>query len=320
MRVVHSREVEIMYNEERKEKFITNYTDSPKSAYYVRAVFKKFAQYEDNEWHDDLCMQSTEVLEPIINSQTGARMESAERALIVLKEYVKWCARNGIETADGVFGVRVDVVEAVKEQMVASPLHLQKKLDILFNIEDEQTMDCLYRAYIWMAYAGLTDVEALEVEISEVDLTDLVIRHNEKVYQLYKEARKTFEQACNLTGFKYKHKNYETTNSRYPGTKLMRGIKSDVMKLSTLRSVITKKTAAHNMKLSYKKIFYSGIFYRVYENERAGENISFADYVADVLEKNDYVLNRNRTLNKIANEMMRALEVDYDRWKCAFSI
>lgn len=311
-----------MYNEERKEKFITSYTDSPKSAYYVRAIFKKFAPYEEDEWHSDLCMQSTEVLEPIINSQTGARMESAERALIVLKEYVKWCARNGIETSNGVFGVRVDVVEAVKEQMVASPLHLQKKLDELFNAEDEQTMDCLYRAYIWMAYAGLTDTEALEVEVSEVDLTDLVIRHNDKVYQLYKEAKKTFEQACNLKQFKYKHKNYDTAleNPRVPGTKLMRGIKSDVMKLSTLRSVITKKTAAHGMKMSYKKIFYSGIFYRVYENERAGEDISFADYVAEVLEKNDYVLNKNRTINKIANEMIRALEIDYDRWKCAFSI
>lgn len=311
-----------MYNEERKEKFITNYTGSPKSAYYVRAIFKKFEPYEEDVWHEDLCMQSKEVLEPIINSQTGARMESAERALIVLKEYVKWCARNSIQTSDGVFGVRVDVVEAVKEQMVASPLHLQKKLDELFNNEDEQTMDCLYRAYIWMAYAGLTDTEALEVEVNEVDLSDLVIRHNEKVYQLYKEAKKTFEQACNLTQFKYKHKNYDTAlvNPRVPGTKLMRGIKSDVMKLSTLRSVITKKTAANDMKLSYKKIFYSGIFYRVYENERAGEDISFADYVADVLERNDYALNKNRTINKITNQMIRALEIDYDRWKCAFSI
>lgn len=311
-----------MYNEGRKEKFITSYTNSPKSAYYVRAIFKKFAKYEDEKWHSDLCMQPTEILEPIINSQTGTRMESAERALIVLKEYVKWCARNGIETSNGIFGVRVDVVEAVKEQMVASPLHLQKKLDDLFNPEDEKTMDCLYRAYMWMAYAGLTDVEALKVEVNEVDLTDLVIRHNGKIYQLYKQAIKTFDQACNLKQFKYKHKNYDTDleNPRFPGTKLMRGIKSDVMKLSTLRSVMTKKTAAKKMKMSYKKIFYSGIFYRVYENERAGEDISFSDYVAELIEKNEYVLNENRTINKITNEMIRALEIDYDRWKCAFSV
>lgn len=309
-----------MYNEERKEKFIKIYAGSPKSEYYVRAIFKKFSFYEETVWGEDLCARSKSDLEPIINSQTGTRMESAERALIVLKEYVKWCARNGIDTSDGVFNVRVNVVESVKEQMVASPLHLQKKLDALFCPEDEKTMDCLYRAYIWMAYAGLADVEALEVEVKDVDLSDLIIRHNDKIYQLYKEAKKTFDQACNLNVFKYKHTNYEMEAIRVGGKKLMRGIKSSGMKISTVRSVITKKTANCGVKLSYKKIFYSGIFYRAYEKERAGESVSFSDHVSEVLAKNKYEINKNRTINKIANQMVRALEVDYDRWKCAFSI
>ena len=102
-----------MYNQERKEEFIKNYTPGGKTAYYVRVIFNKFANAEENEWHGDLCEQSKERLESIINGQTGTRMQSAERALIVVKEYVKWCRRNGIKTSNGAFEVRIDTIEAV---------------------------------------------------------------------------------------------------------------------------------------------------------------------------------------------------------------
>lgn len=311
-----------MYNEERKEAFIKSYTSSPRSAYYVRAIFKKFGTYEDNIWHEDVCLQPTEVIEPIINSKTGTRMESAERALIVLKDYVKWCGRNSIKTSNGVFNVRVDVVEAVKNQMVSSPLQLRNKLDELFEDIENETIACLYKAYLWMAYAGLSDVEALEVTVDEIDLSELVIRHNNKIYQLYKESKRTFENACTLKEFKYSHDSYSNDifKTRVPGNKVMRGFKSGGMKLSTLRSVITHKSVDKGMKISYKKIYYSGVFFRAYEKERAGIEVTFKDYVAEQIAENNYSTSRNRTINKIANQLMRSLEVDYDRWKCAFNV
>lgn len=328
----------MMYNEGRKERFIAEYTTSEHSGRYIRVIFNKFSKYEEQEWHEDLCMASAEVIEPIINSQTGTRSESAERVLIVLRDYVKWCRRNRIKTSDGIFNVKVDVVEAVKEQMIKNPASLQERLDRVFADESKQTVDCLYRAYIWMAYAGLTDEEALDVDISEVDLDNLVIRHNKQIYQLYEEAKETFRLACTLKEFKYIHPNqssskYETTKPRYKSDKLMAGHKS-VLKIATMRGIMNKRVLSpldpkikndNNyvpVKLSYKKIYYSGIFFRAYQNEVRGLGSCLRDYAIEEVAKKQkqYKLSKNRTLNKIVNEMERELERDYDRWKCAFAV
>lgn len=309
-----------MYNEERKERFIAQYTRSSQTARYARTIFRKFEKYENEVWHDDVCTQPAKVLEPILNNEIGVRIKTIERALFFLREYIKWCEKNGIKTLNELAQIEINTVEAVREKMVASPMHLQKKLDKVFYPESLESIDCIYRAYLWMAFAGLEDEDALEVEIADVDLNDLVIRHNNKIYQLYHEAKTTFEQACNLTEFRHKHENYESDlmMPRFPGTKLMRGIQSNI-KRATVCGIITKRTTRNNVSISYKKIYYSGIFYRMYELERMGEEVSFSDYVADLMQRKEYTFNKNRTYNKVANKLMREMKDDYDRWKFAFN-
>lgn len=313
-----------MYNEERKERFIATYTPGGRTAYYVRVILNKFADAEENEWHGDLCEQSKERLESIINVQTGTRMQSAEKALIVVKEYVKWCRRNGIKTSNGAFEVEVDTLEAVKKQMVGSPEHLQDRLNKIFDSDDEETVHCIYRAFIWMAFAGLTDVEALTVTKDEVDFDNMVINHNNRVYQLYYVARHTFENACNLTEFACKKSNTGKKLERAAGDTVIRGVRPHI-KLLTLRRMIVRcgeeasKRLGEEIGVTYKKIYYSGLFYRTYERQRLGLGELFNQYVEDLMKDNVYTLDKYRSLKKVRNEKTRALEVDYDRWKCVFS-
>lgn len=309
-----------MYNRERKEEFIKDYTSNGRTAYYMRGIFNKFEYAEENEWHEDLCKQPKERLEKIINAQTGTRMQSAERAFIVVRDYVKWCRRNGIETSNGVFEIKVNTIESVKKLMVGNPVELQERLDLLFGTDDDKTVNCVYRAFFWLAYAGMTDVDALEVEKNEVDLVSEIkcVRHNGKRYRIYDVAVETFRNACTLTEFERNDVPYKTMIPRGESDKLISGRTGD-MKLLSIRRAIGKREEATGVKLSFGNVYYSGLFYRTYSEEVKGYGMSFEAYVNEQLETNKYTYNQNRTRNKVFNQKIRALELDYDCWKCAFA-
>lgn len=205
--------------------------------------------------------------------------------------------------------------------MVSSPKHLELVLDKAFDPVDAETIDCLYRCYFWMAFFGLKDVDALEVKVAEVDFENLLINHDGKTYEMYRESIPAFKMACNLTEFCYIHPQYSNTirRERATGEYLMRGIRSDRMKLYTIRSTIGKRFGERSIQISYGKVYLSGVFYRAYEMERAGFTPNFDDIVIEKLDSVKRAYSRNYTKNKAANAIERGLQDDYASWKQAFA-
>lgn len=330
-----------MYNESQKMAFV-NSRNQPTTKKFVTQIFNWFEPYE-NKWGMDLALQSAEVLQPVVNELSGLRSKSTELLLIMLKEYVKWLKNNGYPYSRGIYGVQIDSIEKVRSQMISSPAHLvevMKKVDTGlkkkdgsaifrgFDSAELETVDIIYRVFLWMAFSGLYDAEAIQVKDSDVDLDKLVINFDGKKFKIYQEAKLDFEKACCLTDFNYIHPHYETRRKRVDGNLIMRSMRSEEIDLMTIRPIVNKKLnpktegdkSRLKSKLSYNKIYLSGVFYRMFEQERMGKKVDFAKLVARDMENTEYTMSATRTRNTIANKLEREYKADYERWKCAFDV
>ena len=317
-----------MYNEELKTKFVRWYTSSIYTAEVCKVIFSAFEKYE-NEWGADLCTQSTQELQPVVESLVGIRSKSKCIRLSILKEYVKWCIAMKVPGAcDGMLKIDVMGLDKIRQQTVASPLHLQMYLDSICEPERAETTDNIYRCFYWLAYGGVSEEDIFGIKCSDVDLNDMVVRYDGGEVPIYREALAAFKNCVNLTQFVYKHPNYDKIvyMDRAVGDTLVRGIRS-APSVKAMRVALSRRSKENidegktNLRLSYFRVWLSGLFYRTYERERAGIPVNFSDAAAQFMEGKTYKLDTGRNTpeakkRKVAKEYL----ADYERWKLAFSI
>jgi len=316
-----------MYNEEQKTKFIRSYTSSINTANVASTVFNAFEEYEQ-QWQADLCTRSTEELQPVIDALVGLRSKSRWMTLSILKEYVKWCIAMKIPSAcDGMLHIEVVGIDKIRQQMVASPLHLQMYLDQVFDKEEIETIDNIYRCYYWMAYGGIREEDTLLIKVEDIEFGQLIIRYRETSVPIYREALPAFKNAISLPSFLYNHPNYNRPirRDRVSGDTIMRGIKATT-KTMTIRSSLSKRSAEAikagktDQQLSFYRVWLSGLFYRMYERERAGIPVDFSDAAVSYMEGKTYTLCGREKIEHRQNRIERDYMEDYQRWKLAFSI
>lgn len=316
-----------MYNEEQKKRFIRDYTGSLSTANVAATIFNETEKYEES-WGADLCTKGVEELQPVINEITGLRNKSQWMSLTILREYVKWCLAMKVPGAcDGMLHIEAVGLDKIKKQMVASPLHLQRYLDDIFDKEFEETIDNLYRCYFWMAYGGIDEEDTILVRTDDVDLSQMLIRYKTTSVPIYREAIPAFKNAVTLTNFLYKHPNYTKPirRDRVPGDTIMRGLKATT-KTFTMRTTISKRniSAIENglteLQLSFYRVRMSGLFYRTYEMERAGIPVTFSEAALRVMDGKTYALSGREKIIHKQNRIERDYFDDYQRWKLAFSI
>lgn len=313
-----------MYNEDLKKRFIREYTTSVHTAKICETTFNACEPYE-LVWGADLCTKTASELQVVIDNIVGLRVRSQLMRIILLKDYVRWC--NEVvgfpDACEGMLEIKVAGIEKIKTQLVSNPLQFQQYLDILFASESELTVDNAYRCFYWMAYAGLTEANALQVQESDVDLENLTIKFNGTEYPIYREALKAFRNCVKESQFMYIHPNYEPiARDRVGGTQLIRGVRAQQTSKS-MRVGLSKASRAHEedteLRLSYKRIWLSGVFYRMYEKELSGREPNFYPLVAEQREGKTYKLDSGRNTNEaklrqLAGDYMK----DYMRWKLAY--
>lgn len=317
-----------MYNEELKTKFVRGYTNSISTADVCQTIFNAFEQYEV-EWDADLCTRSAEELQPVVDNLVGFRARSKWMRLIILKDYVKWCIGMKVPGAcDGMLKIETVGLEKVKHQTVASPLHLQRYLDSICEPESEETTDNIYRCFYWLAYGGVAEEDILSIKCNDVDLDSMVVRYNGTEVPIYREALPAFKNCVKLTQFVYKHPNYDKLvyKDRADGNTLVRGIRS-APSIKAMRVELSRRSKAKmdegktDLKLSYFRVWISGLFYRMYERERAGIPVDFSAAAAQFMEGKTYKLDRGRnTPEAKRRQLTRDYLEDYERWKLAFAI
>lgn len=319
-----------MYNEELKTKFIRSYTQSVNTASVATNIFNTMSLYEEG-WQADLCTKTAEELQPVIDTVMALRSRSQWMAMSILKEYVKWCVRTKVPGAcDGMLRITTVGVDKVLRQMVSSPIHLQRCLNEVFDKEQEETVDNIYRCYYWMAFSGIKEEDTLSIKASDICFPELRIKQGERDIPIYREALPAFHNAAELPSFLYKHPNYEKPirRDRVQGDTLMRGVKA-VTKTMTIRSILSKRSAEAielgktDVKLSFHRVWMSGLFYRMYEGECTGIPVNFSKTAIDATADKIYCINGINKRIKVEHLQHRKAQdymEDYQRWKLAFSL
>lgn len=315
-----------MYNEELKTRFILQYTYSVSMRIVAEGTFNIFEPYEV-KWGADLCTRSAEDLQVVIDSMFGVRVKSQSNRIIILKQYVMWCIAQGVEGAcDGMLKISSPGVEAIKSQMVSSPLHLQRYLDSFLLPTSAKTVDDTYRCYFWLAFAGCEEEDIINMKTSDVDFENMVVHVRNEEFPIYREGLPAIRNCANQQWFTYIHPNYskDIIRLRVDGDQLLRGVKAEATALvlrATLSRAVTKavKEGKTNCKLSHYKAQLSGIFYRTYEMELAGAEPDFMWLAKKVMYGKTYKLDSGRNLIG-AKERAKAKDYleDYNRWKLAF--
>lgn len=316
-----------MYNEEMKTKFIRGYTGSLNTAAVAETIFNAMEEHE-KRWGADLCTKSCEELQPVIDQIVGLRSRSKWMTLIILKEYVKWCIAMKVPGAcDGMLQIQSIGLEKVRHQMVSGPLHLQKFLDEIFEPESNEKIDNIYRCYFWMAYGGIDEEDTILIRNDQVDFDKMIINYKTTSVPIYREAVPAFRNAVSLNSFLYTNEHYKKPirRQRVPGDTLMRGIRATT-KTFTIRTTLSKHIAKRvesgktDLNLSFYRVRMSGLFYRVYEMERAGTPPSFSEAALRVMDGKAYVLHGREKIEHKQKRIERDYMEDYQRWKLAFSI
>lgn len=308
-----------MFNEDLKNRFIEECLDSEDVAYRTRRMFKISEKYE-KAWGADLCTRNAEELGEAVEEMIGVRTGAQASHLSMLRKYAKWCLNNEVPGAcNGLLNIHEVGLKKIRTRTVSGPKHLQEYFDLAFPPEYDCRIDNVYRCFFWMAFAGLNEEDTSQVLSSDIDIKNMVIRFGGKTYPIYSEAIPAFRHLCTADAFLCDFVRYEKVMSRVPGRQVLRGVKGDDgVNTDTIRRSALKKfsaafeTSKEGIKVSYKNIQLSGVFYRIYEEEKSTGQFDFSKFFEE------YFKNKTDRTNRRQTQVREEFYNDYLRWKTAF--
>ena len=318
-----------MYNEEIKTAFIHSYTESETRRDHCKRLFDEFEPYE-REWNADLSTRSLEDIAPLIDKLSGIRVSSKYTVTSAIIKYVKWCIKTGAVPNVCKELLNINDLQSsynFSERMISGPLALQRYLNMVFDAESEHSFDNIYRCYLWFAFMGISSKEAIKIKCSEVDFQNMVIRHNNKEYPVFRESLPCLKNCISLPDFLYKHPLYNKPSykQRAANDFVLRGYTDRTTARSLYEQTVSKSKANKDRTgkyMNYTTVWLSGIFYHLYVQE---QTTGFADFESAAFK---YAEEKAKTepfdKTKLSHTrrlvIIRDMKHDYDKWKTAFSL
>ncbi len=330
-----------MYNEQVKLAFIEKYTTSEQTKKLLRYIFDGTQDVEEKCGMDFYTM-NVEQAQEAFNHVSGTRVNGASSILVILKSYIRWCVANGYPASQAVQELRINVYDKLRDSYVASPQHLKRALDEAFPKPEKNEIEYIYRSFLWLGFMGLQASEAIQVTADYLNFDTLHLRFpgREDSYPIYPEAIPDLKKAIELKNFEEPRGKDGVKKTRAAGKEILRGKVSkrtleEVVEL-TFRPTISRAFKAAldqyesqgikvpvdlSLRLSFKHVYMSGIFYRTYEQERMGIPPRFDAIVLQERRnaKKEQVFTRNYTERKYLNTLIGNMEQDYNNWKSVFT-
>lgn len=190
------------------------------------------------------------------------------------------------------------------DKLFYGPKDLQHRMDLAFINEYYDSTDLIYRAYLWMLFAGMKMDDAISVQKSDVLYRGglFVCKVGKAKYEIDRLGNRSIERALHLRSFecfaesgsKIIRRNVVRPDSDY----LISGTNGKIGK-EVLAVMTCRKAQAIGVPLDRKSIFYSGIFYRKMKNVKLSTRERNVVYRC----KNDYLRWEERMsgYNKDAN-------------------
>lgn len=313
-----------MYNEALKQRFMSEYLKGESASYY-RMVFSLCEKYE-RKYGSDVCAMSKDEIKATLDAITAVNIGSSEEDIRItyLRQYVKWCVENEVPGAnDNIMYTTANVIEKSRKKLLANPSQLKAYLDELFEPEEELTAAVIYRAFLWLAYAGVKREDACKIKKTDVDLNERCIIYKGLRLSVCEEAWDTIEYAAELDFFNYVHPIYSDviTRPRVKSDTLLRGVKAELNTKTTVVKIWRTYLALHpddtryDFPLAYNNVWRSGWFYRIRECEKAGLPTDKLFEIMVDLQMSDTEYQKAAV---VRNTKIRSQKSNYNRWKSAF--
>ena len=321
-----------MYNSELKQRFISEKTNSIKTAASYKFLFDSIEHFEIDAGVD-VCQMNPEMMSVVVNSLSSAKRTTYFTSMYNrLKQYVDWCVKSGVDGANNIPKMSsCGISDDFAKEIIRSPKHLDSVFSRIFNPDELESIDVIYKTYLWLAYSGIYDgSKTVFINDDDVDFSYMVVRYDGREYEIYREAIKTFKFCCNIKIFRFiRGQNGGSSQvKRVDGKCLLRataGSDSDADRASAymrVRTSLPRRTRNNRESgvdipdLSYKNVWLSGVFYRNYERELAGLDVDFSQAASD--EVGIDICGQERIYRM--NRCIVLLKRDYERWKMALDI
>ena len=320
-----------MYNEQLKEAFIESRKEVNKSFF---EVFEKFEKKEGV----DLCQLSTASAKEGLSEYAGFRSSNGDNYSSHLKQYCIFCENEGLDINRELLSVGgLDLTPGARKYLVSSPKQLYETMNESFWAPEHQTLDCLYRCFLWCAFSGVPYEDIKKVATARRDALDIdkrTIVINDITYELYEESIEDFKNLKYMEEYKIIHPSYAKVVWKqrvfsmflFRGQDNARSNKTGYASTNTLLSAIKLKQNKSNTKkvLRYKNVYISGIFYRAYQAEQCGLEPDFSKYFwRDSEQRALAPLKPGQKPDKSRKRLLqsyRFMRRDYETWKNAFNL
>ena len=318
-----------MYNADQKKEFILNYSKKDSTRKACVTLFNALERMEES-WGADISTVDEAKARTAMESVVGIRADTIAWRPNVLREYARWCLAQGKPNAcDALLKVEVKGDVKMRKHTVKNPRHLQSYLDAICDPESKLTVDMATRCYCWLAYAGLEEEDILRLTKENVDFQNMVVTYNGKDYPLYREALKSVQACATMTYFMFEHPVFSSQGGtvqrdRAPGDQLVRGFRVELTG-TTIRASLSRlareaeRAGKTDIRLSHYRLWLSGLFYRVYEDEVAGiedPRVIFFRFVQEYTKGIVYKLDTGRNTQTTKRQSIAgAYYRDYQRWK-----
>lgn len=311
-----------MDNQRSKSSFLLMLPDG-KDRDTVVNLFKTVELYEQ-KWGSPIQTRSVEEVQDFVDTELSKNKLYPAIKFYFLKKYIHWCKVNDIKISEGLdIKIKLSWLSDFENKLVKDALQLRIYLDALFSPEEEVSTDVLLRAYCWLSYMGLSDDQIDDLRISNVDLGEMSVVVDGKIYDIYREAFRTLKICVERDILKYNHSKYSTLIKRIDGDRVIRGVKSE-RKAVTLKSDISTankqalENGRTNLNLTPRSIKMSGIFSRQYERERMGQPIDFSWLVSSECFENSKQCDCDK--RKALYRKEKNYQDEYYRWKLIFNL
>lgn len=218
-----------------------------------------------------------------------------------------------------------DPVKRLQLSTVAGPSHLEKVLGDIFGTEQTANMCVVFRAFFWLAYAGIPYSDAWYVVAGDLNFAKRVITRHDREYVMYPQAIEPLWAAAITPAF------VDVRGSHCPrreGYALLRTVARGTHRYDspeTANKVVTREALSRYLKghgngyaLSYSSVLTSGIYHRIYQQEKA--NLGEPDFYELVQHRLDsWYLKTDqdpgRADRSYINLEVHRLAEEYDVWK-----
>lgn len=315
-----------MYNEERKLRFMDDTGMDGLKRTFACTVFNVI-EPKEVELDKDLAEFSADEVGSALATSDVVSSNTLTNRLPFVVRYKNWCAEQGFDARTmATSEIKVDLSDIIRRIMVPNPARLKEILDIAFKETTAQDSKCIYKAHLWMGFAGMQDLDTIRVRTGDINYRECSIFLDNRMYFFPREGLRDIKRAVDLSAMERLFDGKIRTFRRADGDRVLRGrkLQREITDKQYLMKTLRPATgywfrSAGFDGMSFARIRKSGIFYEMFKREIKGIPVNFYEVGND-----DFVFEGKKptpgqTKQKILRRIIFGYEKDYAAWKRAFA-